>query len=262
MDGPPLDFALYRDFMAFLANRYQGDVAAYELWNEPNLQREWNGTPLSAAEVTRLIAAGADGVRQADPQALVISSAPATTGINDGTTAFDDRVYLRGMLEAGIGDIVDGIGVHPYGWANPPGSSYADPDPSVPTHNNHPSFFFSDTVSDYKALLAEYGASGQLWATEFGWGSFDQITDEDGDPAQPPQGAEFMADVTEWEQAEYLLRALELARQDDAVGPMIIWNLNFGPLLGDEFSESGYSILRPDGSHRPAYRSLEHAKKA
>ncbi len=262
LDGPPLDFALYREFMAFLANRYQGNVAAYELWNEPNLQREWNGTPLSAAELTRLIAAGADGVRQADPQALVISSAPATTGINDGTTAIDDRVYLRGMLEAGIGDIVDGIGVHPYGWANPPDSGYADPDPSVPTHNNHPSFFFSNTVSDYKALLAEYGTAGQLWATEFGWGSFDQITNEDGDPAQPPQGAEFMADVSEWEQAEYLLRALELAGQDDAVGPMIIWNLNFGPLLGAEFSESGYSILRPDGSRRPAYRSLEHAKKA
>jgi hypothetical protein len=71
-----------------------------------------------------------------------------------------------------------------------------------------------------------------------------------------------MADVTEWEQAEYLLRALEIGLHDDALGPMIIWNLNFGPLLGDEFSESGYSILRPDGSRRPAYRSLEHAKKA
>ena len=262
LDGPPLDYGLYRDFLAFLAGRYQGNVAAYELWNEPNLKREWNGIPLSAAELTRLIAAGAEGIRQSDSQALIISSAPATTGINDGITAIDDRVYLRGMLEAGVGDIVDGIGVHPYGWANPPDSSYAEPDRSVPTHNNHPSFFFSDTLSDYKALLSEYGVTDPLWATEFGWGSFDQIADEKGDPAQPPQGAEFMADVSEWEQAAYLLRALEIGRHDETLGPMIIWNLNFGPLLGDEFSESGYSILRPDGSRRPAYRSLEHAKKA
>ncbi|MEJ2752598.1 MAG: cellulase family glycosylhydrolase, partial [Chloroflexota bacterium] len=66
LDGPPLDYGLYRDFLAFLAGRYQGNVAAYELWNEPNLKREWNGIPLSAAELTRLIAAGAEGIRQSD----------------------------------------------------------------------------------------------------------------------------------------------------------------------------------------------------
>jgi polysaccharide biosynthesis protein PslG len=262
LDGPPTDYALYRDFMAFLGNRYQGRVAAYELWNEPNLQREWNGAPLSAADLTRLIAAGAEGLRQSDPEAQIISAAPATTGINDGITAIDDRVYLRSMLEAGIGDVVDGIGVHPYGWANPPDSSYAAPDSSVPTHNNHPSFFFKDTLSDYKGLLAEFDVQDQLWVSEFGWGSFDQITDDDGDPTQPPPGVEFMNDVNEWEQAVYLLRALEMGQEDSSVGPMIIWNLNFGPLLGHEYSETGYSILRPDGSRRPAYRSLEHAKKA
>ena len=261
LDGPPSDYDLYRNFMAFLADRYKGRVAAYELWNEPNLQREWNGSPLSAADLTRLLSAGAAGVRQADPEATVISSAPATTGINDGITAIDDRVFLRGMLDAGAGEIVDGIGVHPYGWANPPDSSHTSPDPSIPTHNNHPSFFFGDTLSDYEALLAEYGVEGQLWVTEFGWGSFDQLTDDDNDPAQPPPGTEFMADVDEWEQATYLLRALELGQQNDAVGPMIIWNLNFGPLLGHEYSETGYSILRPDGSRRAAYHSLEHAKK-
>ena len=262
LDGPPTDYVLFRDFMAFLGSRYQGRVAAYELWNEPNLQREWNGSPLNPADLTRLVAAGAEGLRQADPEALIISAAPATTGINDGITAIDDRVYLRGMLEAGIGDFVDGIGVHPYGAANPPDSSFSAPDPSVPTHNNHPSFFFRDTLADYKALLAEYGERDPLWVSEFGWGSFDNLTDDDGDPAQPPPGVEFMNDVNEWEQASYLMRALEIGQADSSIGPMIIWNLNFGPLLGHEYSETGYSILRPDGSRRPAYRSLEHAKKA
>ena len=261
LDGPPADYGLYRDFMTMLAGRYEGRVSAYELWNEPNLQREWNGSPLSAADLARLITAGAEGVRAADPAAAVISSAPATTGINDGVMAIDDRLFLRGMLDAGIADVVDGIGVHPYGWANPPDSSHTAPDPSVPSHNNHPSFFFKDTLSDYQALLAEYGVEDPLWVTEFGWGSFDQLTDDDGDPAQPLAGAEFMSNVTEWEQAAYLLRALELGQQDASIGPMIMWNLNFGPLLGDEFSESGYSILRPDGSRRAAYHTLEQADK-
>jgi hypothetical protein len=247
--------------MAFLSARYEGRVAAYELWNEPNLQREWNGSPLSAADLTRLITAGARGTRAGDPAARIISAAPATTGINDGITAIDDRVFLRGMLQAGIAESVDGIGVHPYGWANPPDSTAVNPDPSIPSHNNHPSFFFADTLADYKALLVEYSVDKQLWVTEFGWGSFDGFVDDDGRPAAPPAGAEFMAYTDEQQQAAYILRAFELAQQDPAIGPMILWNLNFGPLLGSEFSESGYSILHPDGSLRPAFRALRAAAK-
>lgn len=256
MDGPPSDYDLYRDFMETLAGRYRGRVAAYELWNEPNLQREWNGVPLSAADFVRLMAAGAEGVRAADPQAIVISGAPATTGINDGETAVDDRVYLRQMLTAGAADLVDAVGVHPYGWANPPDSSVANPDPDVPSHNDHPSFFFGDTINDYRALLEAFDAADKpLWATEFGWGTFETFG------VSPPDGAEFMNNVSEWQQAVYTLRAYELAHEWDYVGPMILWNLNFAPTLGPDFSESGYSVLRPDGSRRPVYRSLEQMDK-
>jgi hypothetical protein len=57
------------------------------------------------------------------------------------------------------------------------------------------------------------------------------------------------------------LRAFELASEWDWVGPMILWNLNFGPLLGVDYSESGYSLLRPDGSTRPVYHALEAVPK-
>ncbi|MEZ4593200.1 MAG: cellulase family glycosylhydrolase [Chloroflexota bacterium] len=251
LDGPPDDYALYRDFLQLLARRYAGQVAAYELWNEPNLQREWNGTPLDAAALTELIRFGAEGVRAGDPAALVISGAPAVTGINDGVTAIDDRVYFRGMLAAGVAQVVDGFGVHPYGWANPPGTTFANPDTAVPSHNNHPSFFFQDTLTDYGNLLTEFGvAEKQLWLTEFGWGSFESFSQP------PPAGAEFMNNVTEWQQAEYTQQAFALAHNQPQVGPMILWNLNFAPWLGDAFSESGYSLLRPDGSPRPAFFAL------
>ena len=277
LDGPPIDNDLYRQFMQFLAERYQGRVAAYELWNESNLQREWNGSPLSAADFVALMQAGADGVRTADSEAILISGAPATTGINDYVAAIDDRVYLRGMLDAGVGDVVDVVGVHPYGWGNPPESSVTDLETAsstkpvlsqpkgsgqaVPSHNNHPSFFFKDTLDDYADLLAEYGVDKPLWATEFGWGSFDGILNDQGTPAPPPAGAEFMAYVDEWQQAEYILGAYEIAHEREEIGPLILWNLNFAPILGTQFSESGYSILRPDESRRPAYLALQHAAK-
>lgn len=256
LDGPPLDNAHFRQFMQALAQRYAGQVGGYELWNEPNLQREWAGLPLDAAAFVTLIQAGAEGVRAADPLALIISGAPAVTGINDGVAAIDDRRYFRAMLAAGVGQMVDGLGVHPYGWANPPDSTVSQPDAAATSHNDHPSFFFQDTLREYGAMLAEFGfEEKQLWVTEFGWGSFERMG------VSPPPEATFMADVSEWQQAVYLQRALELAHSWSWVGPMFIWNLNFAPGIGPEFSESGYSLLRSDGSRRPAYFALAATPK-
>jgi hypothetical protein len=260
LDGPPIDYTLFSDFMTYLAGRYQENVAAYELWNEPNLQREWNGSPLSAPDLVRLIASGAAGARAANPAAIIVSAAPATTGINDGIAAIDDRVFFRAMLQAGIDNHVDAVGVHPYGWANPPDSTVANPDPDIPSHNNHPSFFFADTLNDYAAILDEFGVNKPMWVTEFGWGTFEEIENDDGGPASPPAGAEFMNNVSEWQQAQYIPRAFELGQQAGNIGPMFLWNLNFGPTLGNAFSESGYSLLRPDGSERPSYLSLQNSQ--
>ncbi|MCA9981966.1 MAG: cellulase family glycosylhydrolase, partial [Anaerolineales bacterium] len=255
MDGPPSDGATFARFMGLLSSRYAGRVAAYELWNETNLQREWNGAPLSGADLAELIRLGAQAVRENDPQALVITGAPAPTGINDGVTAVDDRVYFQQLVEAGVAQWVDGFGVHPYGWANPPLSRFTEPDTAVETHADHPSFFFRDTLADYRQILTQASIDKPLWATEFGWGSYENIAD-------PVPGTEYMLNVTEWQQAEYTLGAYAFIHDATATapnefGPFILWNLNFGPLLGTEFSESAYSILRPDGSPRPIYHALQ-----
>ena len=38
---------------------------------------------------------------------------------------------------------------------------------------------------------------------------------------------------------------------------MFLWNLNFGFALDYQFQETGYSLIRPGGERRPAYRALE-----
>ena len=251
LDGPPADHSHFEAFMGILAARYQGRVAAYELWNESNLQREWNGFPLNAADLVALIGAGAKGVKAADPDAILVSGAPAATGINDGITAIDDRVYLQQMIDAGVAEIVDAIGAHPYGWANPPDSSFTNPDPAVPSHNDHPSFFFMDTLTDYRSILDLRGYQNKpLWVTEFGWGTFDGLD------ASPPEEVAFMAFVDETQQAAYTLRSYEMASQWPGIGPLFLWNLNFAPRLGSPYAESGYSLLRTDGSTRPAYLAM------
>ncbi len=252
-DGPPSDFSIFRDFMHALSTRYQGRVAAYELWNEPNLKREWRGFALSADKFVELVKAGAEGVRAGDAEAIIISGAPAVTGIDDGVEAIDDRRFFREMVKAGVADAVDAIGVHPYGAANPPDERAADPTHLRSNYNNHPSFFFLDTIEDYHAILGAANIDKPLWVTEFGWPSIERFGQVD------TSGWEYARDVTEADQAAYLLRAIALRRDRSWLGPLMIWNLNVAPLLGADRSESAYSLLRPDGSERPAYQQLRSA---
>lgn len=249
-DGPPSDFSIFRDFMFALANRYQGRVAAYELWNEPNLKREWRGFDLSAEKFVELIKAGSSGVREGDPKAIIISGAPATTGIDDKINAIDDRVYLRDMIAAGVADYVDAIGAHPYGAGNPPDERASDAAHVRSGFNTHPSFFFLDTIEDYHAILLEAKIDLPIWITEFGWPSIERFGKVD------TTGWEYAREVTEDDQAAYLLRSIALRRDRGWVGPLMIWNLNVAPLLGADRSESAYGLIRPDGSLRPAYQQL------
>lgn len=252
-DGPPSDFSIFRDFMFALSTRYRGRVAAYELWNEPNLKREWRGFDLSAEKFVELIKAGSSGVREGDPDAVIVSGAPATTGIDDKINAIDDRVYLRGMIAAGVAEYVDAIGAHPYGAGNPPDERAADAAHVRSGFSNHPSFFFLDTLEDYRAILLEAQIDKPIWITEFGWPSIEKFGEVD------TTGWEYAREVTEQDQAAYLLRSIGLRRDRGGVGPLIIWNLNIAPLLGADRSESAYGLIRPDGSLRPAYEQLRSA---
>ncbi|HZY43567.1 MAG TPA: hypothetical protein VFF70_02360 [Anaerolineae bacterium] len=252
-DGPPIDFTIFRDFMYAISSRYTGRVAAYELWNEPNLAREWRGLDLSAEKFVELIKEGSQGVREGDPDAIIISGAPAVTGIDDGVNAIDDRKFLKEMIDTGVGDLVDAIGAHPYGAANPPDERTADPIHLRSSYNTHPSFFFLDTIEDYNQILSSANITQPIWITEIGWPSIEKFDNVD------TTGWEYARDVTEADQAAYLLRAIELRRDRTWLGPMIVWNLNIAPLLGSDRSESAYGLIRPDGSFRPAYKQLRNS---
>jgi polysaccharide biosynthesis protein PslG len=131
------------------------------------------------------------------------------------------------------------------GWHN------ARPQPQQP-----PQLLFPQYLEDYLTLLDRYGVSQQLWVTEFGWGSVENFN---GGPA--PERP-FMDNVSEWEQAVYTMDAFALAHENDRIGPMMLWNLNFAPLLGPEASKAGYSVVRPDGSQRPLYLALQNVPRA
>jgi hypothetical protein len=111
-------------------------------------------------------------------------------------------------------------------------------------------------MGDYRRILDEAGhQQTPIWVTEFGWGSYDGLESD------PPAGLSYMAEVDEPQQAVYTRRAFVMAQDWPGVGPLILWNLNFGPTLGSDFAESSYSLLRPDGTKRPVFEALSAAPK-
>lgn len=88
-----------------VARRYRGQVAAWEIWNEPNERTFWASTP---ERYVRLMQAAYQGVKRGDPDALVIG----------GSLSGVDLVYLRTLLKLGAGAWMDRLSVHPYsfGW--------------------------------------------------------------------------------------------------------------------------------------------------
>lgn len=256
--GPPTDYKTYANFVGQLASRYKGRVAAYEIWNEQNLRREWN-TPkgISAASYVEMLRLAYTAIKEVDPEAIVVTGGLAPTGFNDGVNAIDDRVYLRQMYAAGVAEYSDAIGAHPNGWANPPDSMCCRNNrPAVPGWDDHPSFFFKQTLSDYREIMVQNGDSGTyIWATEFGWGA------NDGLNVQPPPEYAFVAYTSLDEQAAYLTRAFQLGREWGYVGPMFLWNLNFCPVVGVTGEQCLWSLLDPAGNPRPAYLAVRDMAK-
>jgi LysM repeat protein len=256
--GPPQDYQTYANFVGQLAQRYKGRVAAYEIWSEQNLRREWN-TPkgISAASYAELLRLAYAAIKSADSSAIVVTGGLSPTGFNDGVNAIDDRVYLRQMFAAGAGDYADAIGAHPNGWANPPDSTCCRNNrPAVPAWDDHPSFFFKQTLSDYREIMVQNGDSGTyIWATEFGWGS------NDGLNVQPPPDFAFVTYTSMDEQASYTIRGFQLGRELGYVGPMFLYNLNFCQVVGVTGTPCLWSLLDPAGNPRPAYLALRDMQK-
>jgi polysaccharide biosynthesis protein PslG len=275
LNGPPANPAELAEFVGrtldFFGTQY---VSAIEIWNEPNLQREWNGATISGAVYQDYFEPAYQMVRSRSADIIVVSAGPAPTG--DTPASMNDRTWLRQLYDAGLptADPNFAIGIHPYGWANAPDARCcADPSQGW---DNDPSFFFLDTIYAYRDIMVEKGhASGKMWATEFGWSSFDNLHYADhvnGAPAIGPDSPDlaWMNRLDQNQQAEYVIRAFELAQSGDLatfMGPMFLWNLNFATLPGSiaedgrAIPEAGFSILDNDWATREIYLRLQAAPK-
>jgi hypothetical protein len=265
----PENTAAFQRTMAYLARRYSGRVQAWEIWNEENLAGEVGGS-VEVAPYFETLKAGYAGVKSADPSAFVLFGGLTPTGLNDPSIAVDDVAYLRAFYEYAGGEgrnYFDALAAHPGSAANPPDTKYPDqPGPGTcppkfaaqegKCWRDAPDFYFR-RIEDQRAVMERYGdGPKQIWLTEFGWDSCQGL------PA--PNGYEYCALTSEDQQAEYLVRAVQIAQQEwPWLGAMFVWNLNYAatPSIATSDEKYAWSLLRGDWSNRPAFNALKALPK-
>jgi hypothetical protein len=269
-EAPPDDPQLYADFLAQIVKRYPGRVGAVEVWNEMNLEREWNTAEgVSPAAYVELLREAYTTLKAEDPSIIVISGALSPTGINCNGSfpdcqatgrpiVVDDVTYLRSFVALGGLAYADCVGTHSNGTNLPPTADGSKPPPRAgytfggPWDNPHYSWALRSQVETYASLL---NGQKQQCVTEFGYAS-------PVDGAFPPNFG-FAADVSEQQQADYLVQAFNWMRDSQQVKLAFLFNLDYGPKGGDPASDDNviFSILRRDGSPRPAFDALSTMPK-
>jgi len=263
----PQDFA---DFIGFMANRYKGKVAAYEVWNEQNYAKETGGQVNVGAYIP-ILKAGYQALKASDPNITVVFGGQTPTGVTGHPEiALDDVQYLQQIYAINNGEVkkyYDVLGAHPGSNCNPPDNSYPDnpptnacgTDPDGGRSFTKDNSFYFKRILQLRAVMEQNGEAGKkMWLTEFGWDSSSVLV----------PNYQYAQYVSEDQQAQYLTQAFALGKSYPWMGVMFVWNLDFpftitaakgAAAVNDE--KYGWGVLRGDNSPRPAYTALKNMPK-
>jgi hypothetical protein len=248
--GPVANYADYGELLFQMATRYKGKIRAYEIWNEPNLGREWGGQA-DAVEYVKILKIAYERIKQADPGAAVV------TGGLSPTTAWGENVpdedFLKRMYVSGAKPYFDFLGVHAAGFKAPP-----ETDPGEVASGALKQYcawekecariYVFRHVEDLRRIMVENGDSAkQMMVLEFGWDS-DNRTDS----------LYKWHYVTEETKADYIVRAFQYAKKNWSpwMGAMTVIYIA-KPDWTDKNEEYWWSITYPDGRLRPAYTKFK-----
>jgi hypothetical protein len=217
--GVPRDSEDWGRFCALAAARYAGAIDHWELWNEPNQRRFWQGS--RREWIDGVLRPGAAAVRAGNPAARVVGPALAHVGGEDGA---DWASWLLAVLREAGGEL-DVVSHHVYGASDEEVSARLG---SRTEFGEEPALWGLAAPS-VREVLAAGGWSGPFWLTETGWQA--QGT------AELFQAAKYWGLLEEWFTGRR--------------GRGWIERIFFYELQDDERTRWG--ILRADRSRKPAW---------
>lgn len=156
--APPRDFEDYAEFVKAFATRYGDQIDDYEIWDEPNLYPHWGERYVDPAGYTHLLQVAYPAVKQADPEAVVLTAGLAPN-VEEGGRYMSDLLFLRKMYEAGAREFFDVLAIKPYGMWYEPSDRQVSP---LETNLSRAILL--------REVMAGHGDTGKaVWAVEFGW---------------------------------------------------------------------------------------------
>lgn len=229
----PEDFA---DFAGTVAARYAADVDLYEIWNEQNTERFWNGGP-DPEHYGRLLRAAHAAIHASDPEARVIFGGLSAFDLGH---LFDPRGIWNFLARVGeahpdLCGFMDGVAIHPYTFLQ-----QTEPEWSLDLgFYRYPDL--RGSIEEVRGLLRDLGCPDrEIHLTEAGWPSL-------------LIGAE--------RQAAYLARGVLLARAAGAAG--FYWYTFYDEEPDSELPTEDYFGLyqlpvgENDPDPKPAYLALK-----
>lgn len=224
----------YQDtFAAYVGGLAAAGADAIEVWNEPNIDREWPAGQISGASYVELLKKANAAIKAKNANTIVITGAPAPTGFfgaaGCSAAGCNDDTFYKQMAAAGAAAHADCIGVHYNEGVVSPKVSSGDP------RDNYPTRYFQTNLnramSPFPGMVACITEIGYL--SPDGWGTL-------------PASFAWGANTSIAEQAQWLGEAVVLGSQLGNVRLMIIFNLNFTVFGADP--QAGYAMVRKDGS--------------
>lgn len=246
--GPPDDFETYGKFVQEFARRYRGKIDYLQIWNEPNLGREWNDAPIDPAAYTRLLKTAYENAKLGNPNVQILSAPLAITlgeSFAENSQQYrnmNDLQFLEEMYAAGAKEYFDILSANAFGLGSDPD------DPPNPGKLNF------QRVLLQRAIMEKFDdARKAVWILEYGWNAA---------PDWIPDSRLLWGRVTEQQQAEYTVRGIELAREKwDWAGVVSIW---FFRQVGDippNNPEAYFRMVDVDFTPRPVYYSVSSATR-
>lgn len=247
--GPPDNFDAYGSFVREFAAHYRDKIGYLQIWNEPNLGREWNDAPIDPAAYTGLLKAAYINAKAVNPNVQILS-APLAITLGELFSAdsplyrnMNDLQFLEEMYAAGAREYFDILSANAFGLGSPPD------DPPNPGKLNF------QRVLLQRAVMEKFQDGGKaVWILEYGWNAA---------PDSIPDSRLIWGRVSEAQQAEYTVRGIEISRTDwDWVGVVSIW---FFRQVGDippTNPEAYFRMVDVDFTLRPVYFAVATATRS
>ncbi len=237
--APPQDFEDFVNYARAVATRYKGQIHYFQVWNEPNLTREWGDRPPDPIGYTDLLCRTYKALKAVDPSIVVLSATLAPT-IDISDLALSDLMYLQRMYDAGAGLCFDILGAQGYGLRSGPTDHR-----SRPTDIN-----FSHVTWVRDTMVANGDAAKPIWITEMAWNPV---------PNDPTiiQWQDW-GQVTDEQDARYAVEAYQRTRAEwPWVGVACYWY--FKRASDNEKNQASYyfRLVDPDFTPRPVYDALK-----